>query len=301
MWHPESHVSWNQVLSTLRNSVEEVLTEVCLADEQRPDGVSPPRYLTAQHYLVKRGFAKDYRQAELIVTIVTVYLLVNFLEEYPPVVASLSGGRISLERTFYCHRDRIDECSFAWPVTTDPQFSSLFEYSVSNGFSGSDLLDRFPFINGQTGQIQVKNGAKEHLINSWLTAQSVDLMLETANQLRGSVVCWPNFPDHQTYRDFLSCLEIDPVITDALDLTHGQPPTTKIDTTPQKPFGRPSQRDSLVAAYHEHFPLGHESSGKSWKEVTAVLNIGRKPQVSVWTVQRAVKGMTDIKVQNVQN
>ncbi len=54
MWYPEGYYSWNNALSDLRNSIEEVFSLVCSAGEQNPLVNGSPRSNHTVEFLIKR-------------------------------------------------------------------------------------------------------------------------------------------------------------------------------------------------------------------------------------------------------
>lgn len=223
MWCPEGFLTWTDVVSKLIETAEEVVSLVSI--ECKPIAELNGKYQlvhSAEFYLKSRGFAEDYREAEVIVAIVAVFLLVNFLEEYPPILSNIDGNRITGEWPLFCHRDQIEACYLHWPIKDDAQFHSFFRYVTEGNFGPEDLFDRFAFIEGATGRIGLKNGSEHYLINGLGYADATArYCCEVAKQLRDYFVFWPSFPDDEKYREFLGCIEISETFTKALDLAYG--------------------------------------------------------------------------------
>lgn len=223
MWCPEGHLSWNGVINNLLRTAEEIVSLVCVGGE--PNFGANGKYQlahTVEFYLEKRGFAESHQEAEMIVALVAIFLLVNFLEEYPPVLSNIAGNRITGEWPLFCHKDQIEVCYLDWPLKDDAQFESFFRYVAEGNFGPNDLFDRFAFIEGATGKISLKNGSNHHLINGLGYPDAVaQYYCGVAKQLSGYFVFWPSFPEGQKYREFLGCIEVNETFTKALDLAYG--------------------------------------------------------------------------------
>lgn len=225
MWSPEGYISWSQVVNKLLETVEEVVTLVCLADEPNSGGNGKLQLgRGVEFHLKNKGFADNYEEGQLIVSIITVFLLVNFLEENPPVLSNLGGNKLTGEWPLFCHKDQIEACYLHWPIKDDLQFQSFFRYIVEGNFGPNDLFDRFAFIQGATGQICLKNGSSHYLINGLGYPDEVaSNFCRVAKQLSNYFIFWPSFPDDEQYRDFLSCIEINDTFTKAIDRAYGSP------------------------------------------------------------------------------
>ncbi|MGK8235139.1 hypothetical protein ACLGGT_13315 [Roseovarius sp. MS2] len=289
MWCPEGYYSWLQVFSELSDASEQILSLVCLGGEPKTLVNGEPKLVhSAEYYLVKAGFAKSDSEARLITGITSTFLMSKFCADFQPVVASVSGNRITPDWPMFSHIDQLEVCNYVWPLKSDTQFQSLFTFHDENGFDTRALLDRFAFVDPDTGQIKPKNSSKAHLENGLgfesVTARRFE---ELANNLRDFVVCWPGFPDDEEYRSFLGYIEIDEIFSKALDFEFG----SITDLKPQakkRAVGRPSKRDDAARVYFSHFPDGHAAGGKSWKEALAVVNRGLKVPISEYTLKRAV-------------
>lgn len=223
MWSPEGHISWNGVINKLLGSAEEILSLVCVGGEPLLGANGKYQLVhTAEFYLKNRGFAESHQEAELIVALVATFLLVNFLEEYPPILSNIDGNKITGEWPLFCHKDQIEACYLHWPVKDDTQFKSLFSYMADGNFGPNELFDRFAFIEGVTGKISLKNGSNQYLVNGLGCSDAVaQFYCEVAKQLSSYFVFWPSFPEGEKYRDFLGCIEIDETFTKAIDLAYG--------------------------------------------------------------------------------
>lgn len=290
MWCPEGYYSWNAVLNKLFETSRQVLSLASIGGKPRSTLNGRPFLAhTAEFYLKNEGFAEDYEDAELIVGVTTTFLLANFLMEFTPVLSGLNGNKVLLsDDVLLGHRDQFELCYFSWPIKQDPQFLNLFEYGKTGKFTTSNLLDRFAFINPNTGEIRVKNSSREYLINGLGGDEpEVTDMLEFAKKLSGFVICWPDFPNDQAYRDFLNCLEANDDFVKALDYEYGS--GSDMRPIPKKrAVGRPSKKDEAARSYWTHFPDGHEAFGMSWKEALAVVNSGLKGPIHEDTLKRAI-------------
>lgn len=291
MWCPEGYYSWLQVFSELSHASDQILSLVCLGGEPRTpvNGEARLRH-SAEYYLVKAGFATSYSEANLITGITSVFLLSRFCGDFPPVVAQLDGNRISPDWPLFSHIDQLEVCRYVWPLKSDTQFEALFTFHNENGFDTRSLLNRFAFVDPDTGQIKPKNGSKAHLENGLgfesVTARGYEKL---ADSLRDYVVCWPAFPEEGEYRRFLGYLEVDETFTRALNFEFGSITDFK-PYAKKRAVGRPSKRDDAARAYYFHFPDGHTAGGKSWKEALAVVNRALEAPISEYTLKRAVGG-----------
>lgn len=291
MWCPEGYNSWLQVFSELGHASDQILSLVCLGGEPT-NVINGEKKLThsVQYYLVKNGFAESDSEATLISGITAVFLMVRFCEDYPPVVANLDGTRISPDWPLFSHIDQFEGCHYAWPMKSDTQFQAFFNFHKETGFDTRALLDRFAFVDPDTGMVKNKNGARRHLENGLgfesVTARGFE---QLADSLQQCVICWPGFPEDEEYRDFLAHLEIDDVFSRALDFEFGSIGNLKPSSS-KRPIGRPSKRDDAARIYFSHFPDGHAVTGKSWKEALAVVNRDLRVPISEATLKRAVGG-----------
>lgn len=291
MWCPEGYYSWLQVFSELSNASDQILSLVCLGGVPKTLVNGEPKLVhSAEYYLVKAGFAASHSEAVLIRGITSVFLMSRFCGDFPPVVANLDGTKISPDWPLFSHIDQLEVCQYGWPLKSDEQFQSLFAFHNENGFDTRDFLDRFAFVDPDTGQIKPKNGSKTHIENGLgfesVTAQRFEKL---ADSLRDFVICWPEFPDDEEYRSFLGYIEVDEIFAKALDFEFGSLSDFK-PVVKKRAVGRPSQRDDAARAYYCHFPDGHAAVGKSWKEALAVVNRALKVPISEHTLKRAVGG-----------
>jgi hypothetical protein len=299
MWCPEGYVSWNLVLNSLFETTEKVLSQVCMttsAVKEHHEKTTLTNAHTTEFYLIGAGYAENYDEARLIVCITVAFLLVNFMDKFPPVLAEIHGSKVHADETILGHRDNLEECYYKWPLKDDAQVSMFFEYARQGGFKSEGLLTRFAFIDVDTGEIRNKNGGKHYLINGiGLDDQEANATLSFVSRVSGFVVCWPAFPDDQEYRRFLDCITWDETILNAVNEVFG--PTSRsseADTT--KKIGRPSMRSKVAALYNELFPQGHEASGKTWKDALRQVNSRLTRPISEDTLKRSVR----IGLQNPQ-
>lgn len=279
MWCPEGYYSWTYTLGTLDEIAEKTLSLVCLGGEPKLLVDGTPRLIhSGMHYLVKYGFADDEFEAELVIGITSLCLLVNFFETYPPILAGLGGNRIVPECPIFCHRDQFDLCYYDWPLKEVTPFSNFFALQKENGFGVNALFDRFAFINPDTGAVRTANGAR-HFVENGLgfNSNAADEMAEFAKTLNGYVLCWSHFPEGDELREFLSCIEADEIFTRALDFAYGAAKGHPL-ATQKRGIGRPKLRVEFGKAYFSVFPLGHEVVGKTWKEamIEVETSLGRR-------------------------
>jgi hypothetical protein len=292
MWCPEGYNSWLQVFSELGHASDQILSLVCLGGEPPMMINGEPKLVySAEYYLVKNGFADSYSEASLITGITSVFLMSRFCGDYPPVVANLDGNRISPDWPLFSHIDQFECCCYGWPLKAESQFQSFFTFHKQNGFDTRALLDRFAFVDPDKGMLKHKNGARKHLENGLgfesVTARGFE---QLADSLKDYVICWPDFPEDEEYRDFLGYLEIDDIFSKALNAQFGLICDFKPSSS-KRPIGRPSKRDNAARVYFSHFPDGHALSGKSWKEALAVVNHELGVPISEATLKRAVGGV----------
>lgn len=290
MWCPEDYYSWDSVLEFWIATSGEILSLVALGGEAPANDIEEfqPRP-TAEFYLKRSRIVDSHREAEMIVAITACYLMCKFLEEYPPVLASLDGNKIIADNVFFEHKDQLALCQYKWPPNQDIQFSGFFKYQRNGIFEPKDIYQRFAFIDPKSGEFRLKNGARHFLFNvACCGAEETEKLLETASKLRGRVVCWSNFPDEEELRNFLSHLEVDDTFAMALDRAFGiaiedNPPEEK------RPVGRPDKKQAASREYWRCFPQGHKKSGKTWKEVLRTVNMTLDEPVEITTLKRALR------------
>lgn len=294
MWSPEGYYSWREVVAELHRTSESVLSAVgqraILDNDPRSQMASS---LPAQSQLVKAGLAKDYAEAGLIIGITTLLLLVRFMELSPPTFASLEGNKVRPDWPLYSHRDQIEYCDFQWPLNQMPEFRVYFEALSKGSFGLRELLDRFAFIDGETGVIANRNGASHYLkYGIGFDDGAISAALETVGRLRGYLVCWDYFPTGEDFRALVDCLAANEGFSDALDFLYGSmsadvPPSA----SPKVNIGRPRKRDDAAMTYRLIFPSGHEAEGLSWKEAERAVSQRLGRMVTKATI---VRGLRDL-------
>lgn len=296
MWSPDGYYSWTDVLDTLFDISRQVLSLVCKGGEPNlmTDGM-PYLAHTAEHYLIKQGFAENYQEAELVVGITTTMLLVNLIEQYPPCVVNLDGKAIRVNPAIFGHKDQLELCYFGWPVRTQAEFHSFFRFAKEGHFDTNTLLSRFAFIDGDSGEVSGKNGDFTYLVNGvGLDEPVAKAIISVVQRFSGYAVCWSEFPEGVELRDFLACIEVDDVFTKALNYEFG-PPTSENEIEkskrPKKGVGRPSLKYEAAQTYWRIYPDGHGKVGASWKVALAAVNAELPKWVSEDTLKRAVKEM----------
>lgn len=293
MWSPKDYYSWNTVLSHLFETTEEVLSLVAVGGEPQTQVNGTPCLIhSAEFYLKSRGFASSYKEAQLSTAITACFLLSNFLEDYPPTLASLGGQFVTVDSVFLEHRDQLHLCPYGWPLKSQSEYSQFFEYAENGTFEPLMIFDRFAFIDGTTGEICVKNGSQRFLTNfTHHTEDSATKLMDLAARLTGFVVCWEHIPDEAEFRNFLSYLEVSDTFVRALDHAFG--PATEAEKSvikeTKRPIGRPSKKDSARRAYWSLFPDGHEKAGKVWKEAHQAVDDTLGITVDISTLKRAVR------------
>lgn len=290
MWCPKDWYSWSYVISYLTEASRKILSLVDAENiPSEQDGELAQVLHAAEFKLKSMGIADDRENVELRVAITTCFLLSKFLEDFPPVLASLRSDTVDVDRVFFEHRDQLDYCTFAWPLEDDSQFRFFFEFAKAGVFKASNIFDRFAFIDPHTGEICVKNGSKDFLMGYVVDSDTqADKIIEMAHKLSGYIVCWPDVPDEREFRNFLSYLEVNDTFTAALDKGFG---IATEDAQPQekRPIGRPSKRQAASQEYWNHFPEGHDKAGKTWKEALRSVNTTIDVPVEITTLKRAVR------------
>ncbi len=291
MWCPEGYVSWNDVVNEVFELAEKILCEVSASKSlvAYEDGPTTPRHIhSASYYLIRGGFAEDYAEADFIVGLTATYLLSHFLEHFPPLLANIAGPIIQASPEVFLHKDRLDLCTYSWPIRSDPQFQALFTYAKEGRISTKTLLDRFAFIDPISGQICRKNGDINFLAN-FTSMDEMDAyrLAEFVRNVSESVVCWPAFPDSNDIRDFLDGLGWDEKISAKLnDVLGGE---TDSPTTGEKLMrGRPDKKAAAAKVYFDIFPDGHEACGKTWKQALQEVESRLGRSVSEVTLKRGV-------------
>lgn len=225
MWHPYGFYSWSAALLDLMHHTETLLCRVCSKVGFEESEHKNHLLHTAQHYLIRGKFASDYDEADLIIAIITVFLMAKFMEEFPPMVCHPSGRDIEIDPVFLSHRDQLELCYFDWPVKNQTEYSSFFTYARQGTFQGEDLVSRFNFIDGMTGLFRQLNGTEHFLRNSWGAEDTeVDSILNFSNSLRNCCFCWENPPSQKDWREFFCHLEVDDNFSKEIDEMFGELP-----------------------------------------------------------------------------
>jgi hypothetical protein len=296
MFAPDGCHSWKTILENLRETSGQILKLVALEHSATKTESKDSTRVVAELCLINEGFADNYREAELVISIVTVFLMVNLLEYFPPVVANVAGNRLTLDWPAYSHKDQFECCSFQWPIKTDPQFQALFEYSQKGAFNSDELLDRFCFIDPETGKLVVKNGAEFHLINGLgLSDEFAKKYQDFINTLSGYYLFWSEVPDEEEYRELLSCLEVNDDFTKALNTIFGTLGSPAEIQSENGKVGRPKLRGEIAHAYSTMFPSGHVVQGLTWKVVALRLSETMGRTVTVATIRRGLRELVEQK------
>lgn len=282
MWCPEGYYSWNNALSDLGNCTENLLALVSQGGKPKTLVNGTPKLMfTAEHYLIAAGLAENYAEAGLTIGIVETWLMVNYLEFFPPTLASLDGKRITVGDVFFSHRDQLEGCMFSWPIKEASEFLEFYKLQKLNGFSRWSLLDRFNFIDATTGLVRAKNGTAFYLENGiGIPIESLATVMDIAASLKNFSVCWESAPDKTEMREFLNCLEVDDTFTIALDYMLGEMPAEP-KQDPLRKSGRPTVRPIAAAEFLEAYPRG-------LKEVT-ISEAARKLGYDRKTLRAAIK------------
>lgn len=292
MWCPQDYYSWNYVVNHLLETSREILSLVAVGGEPPEQGDGKHFLIhTAEFYLKSRGIAGDYKDAELSVTITACFLLCKFLEDYPPTLANLHGNKITVNPVLFEHKDQLDYCVYAWPLEEDTQYCKFYEFAKAGVFYPSNIFDRFVFIDPYSGDIRLKNGAKNFL-KGYVTDDDseTEKIFDLVRHLSGYVVCWPDVPDEAEFRNFLSYLEVDETFEKALNYSFGPAAEADVEAQPERrPVGRPSKKGVARRAYWALFPGGHEESGKVWKEVHKAVEQSIDMTIDITTLKRAVR------------
>lgn len=298
MWCPEGYLPWQQVIDELRDTVEQVLSRVAVVNELTPDHERDIEFIhTASFYLVKGGYAKSYKEADLIIWITTLYLIVQFFEEFPPFLASMDGSTISVDPIIFSHKDFFENWYFDWPLQQDPQYHTLFSYCKDKDFDVLSIFDRFAFINFDSGEICERNGTRRFLINTLCLEERFLYSVEALiNRITGFVICWKQFPSPEEYRSFLDCISVNDAFAKALDKTVNSP-KKPIKRSKKASVGRPAKKDHIAKVYERIFPTGHEAVGKTWKEAVIAVEEQVGQRVVEITLKRGVAALKQ-KAQN---
>lgn len=292
MWSPQGHYSWNDLVNHFIETSEEILSLVAIGGEPRkqPDG---KQYLfqSAEFYLKSRGVTTSYTEGELTVCLTACFLMSKFLEDYPPVLASLNGNLVTASPFLFEHKDQFHYCYYVWPLSADSQFSNFFEFCRKGAFQPADIFERFAFIDPRSGEICLKNGSRAFLKGYvFESSAEVDRALALVKKLSEFVVCWPSLPDGSEFRNFLSYLEVNDIFTKALDFKFGLPVEAEEKPEPKpRRAGRPEKQGAARQAYWELFPEGHEKSGKVWKEAHEKVEKSMGIPIDISTLKRAVR------------
>lgn len=303
MWCPDGYYSWSDVLNWLQRIVEDTISLVCL------DGVPPisasgkvsfPH--SQEFYLEKRAGAASHQEAELIVGLTTILLLVEMLETFPPYLINVSGNRLRPEWPLLCHRDQIESCYFDWPLKNDSSFSGFFQIAGRGGFDLEALLSRFAFIDPYLGAVGRRNGDRHYLINGLgINDDFAETACKKAAQLDGFSLYWDALPEGDDLREFLTCIEVNDVFSTSLDYLYGARQTEDAvngQEVRSARIGRPRQRDDAARTYMVLYPDGHDALGLSWKHVLRTLSQMQGRAVSLATLRR---GLLEANLQASQN
>lgn len=290
MWCPEGCSSWKSVFDNLRETSDQVLKLVALGQKASKDRSDKLSSLQATSCLIEGGFADNYREAELIVSITATYLMVNLLEYFPPVISNVAGNRLTLDLSVYSHKDQFESCVFSWPIKDDSQFHMFFEYAKVGNFDSEVLYSRFSFIDHETGKLNVKNGAESYLINGLgLSDELAAKYCDFVRSLDDYYVFWSEVPDEEEYRDLLGCIEVNDDFKRAINALFGDQTTSLASHSIPGKIGRPKLRDEIAIAYFSMFPAGHVAQELTWKTVALRLSASMGRTVTVATIRRGLR------------
>lgn len=290
MWCPEGFVSWGHVLSGLQTASETTLSLVCLGGELKTTVNGLPKLdHFPEHYLTSSGIAASHSEAGLMISITTVFLMSRFFEDHPPVLVGADGRIVDPEPCLLLHKDRFDYCDYNWPLNEHSPFSTFFDINRKHRFGWAQLMDRFAFIDTETGLVRIKNGAAQFLVSHWYSSeQSAKVAVSAIKNLENFAICWRQVPSGREYRNFLGCIEVNDAFTAALDFAYGPSSSHQNPAQPCQAVGRPKKRDQAAVAYREMFPDGHEAAGLTWKVVLRKLEDKHGLSVSEATLKRGL-------------
>lgn len=293
MWCPDGYYSWNDVLTWLQKIVEDTISLVCVDGVPQVSASGKLSFTHSQEfYLKKRAGAASHQEAELIVGLTTVLMLVELLETFPPYLVDVSGKKLRPEWPLLCHRDQIENCYFDWPLKNDTSFSGFFEIAESKRFDLEALLSRFAFIDPYFGAVGRRNGDRHYLINGLgLNDEFAETACKKAAQLDGFSLYWDELPEGADLREFLTCIEVNDVFSTSLDYLYGARPTEDVTIGQEARsarIGRPRQRDDAARTYMALYPDGHDALALSWKHVLRTLSQMQGRAVSLATLRRGL-------------
>lgn len=288
MWRPLGANSWQEINWWLGNIARKIIVETRKPPNSENDFTQS--YHLCESLMVKAGQAKSLKEARMAVSLTTLFLLTNLLEQSPPILANIAGSRLLPDVPILAHKDQIELCVFHWPLTEDAQFLGFFSAMDSEGLDPEWVFARFPFIDPLNGAIRRSNGDHEFLINGLgYDEDDATRLLETVDTLKGYFIFWDELPEGRDLRDFLSCIEANAAFSAALDALFGQrtPEAASESYGPNK-IGRPKQRTNAAQTYLALFPEGHDVQGLTWQKVANRVSQAMGRRVSAETIKRGI-------------
>jgi hypothetical protein len=209
MWNPLGYHSWHDTASLVESIGEKFTLEICQLTHPKEVSLIPEGALgSASTLLVKLDLVANYQEADVANALLNCWLMTNFMEYFPPVLAGLNGAFIEVDGVFLRHREQFENCTFSWPMTRGAEFFQIAEWAREGKFRSEHLYSRFNFIDTETGYFTVRNGAFEHLVNyEGCTEEVAKTAIEFAKSLKGYVICWHELPTREEIREFLTIFE----------------------------------------------------------------------------------------------
>jgi len=279
MWCPEGFYAWDEAYRDVHNIADEIVALICMGGKPQTTVNGKPRIVhTGSFYLVKHGIVADDDEADFFIWFLGAWLMAQFMESFPPILASTSGSLGNVSPIFLAHKDGLEICGFSWPINQSTPFQEIFKLARDGNFRPVDVDRRFAFIDTATGTLTPKNGTREFLINyQSYDAHEAELLLRFVHNIQGHVLCWRSKPSTSEMREFLGCIEIGPVFTASANFLFGEMPEGSImpefPSTQRNRGGRPNKVRTVAEAYNSAFPEGHGDMTKKIlaRELTKII------------------------------
>lgn len=127
-------------------------------------------------------------------------MLSKVLLTFDTLVCTNEGRTTRAPDNILYHIDRLDFCTWSWPIRGAPDYSGFFELFDKGQFPPRSLADRFCFIDPLTGLVKNKNGSRSKFLTAekiYLREHEVDRFFEKIlDPFVGHAIAWngKNFP-----------------------------------------------------------------------------------------------------------
>lgn len=213
--------------------------------------------------------------------LLSAWLISQAFLHYQPYICSPSGQVLGATEPLTAHEDRLNWYEWRWPALDHPELCRPL-LNARTDEPANNILDRFRFIDIDSGLIAVAN--REKIINklAHLEASDIEVQIATARNFQGWAICFSR-------SEFPSSIE-----KFADDIGFEKPSFFSVSEEFSKTTskgGRPSLQFIAFHAYTSAFPDGH--ANEPWKVVEHKVSERAGRRISARTIQRALANTYD--------